>query len=47
MEVSRNLENIGLISKQFKKETHQEFDLNKLIKWLGSRTSIKIDEDLI
>ena len=47
MEVCRTIFNIGLISKQYKKETGKEFDLNNVIKWLGNRKLIEIDDDLI
>lgn len=47
MKVARCLNNIGLISKQYKKETGHEFDLNKLIQWLGNRLVIEIDDSLL
>lgn len=48
MNVGRNIFNLGLISKQWKRETGEtKFSLNKLIKWLGDRLVIEIDNDLI
>ncbi len=47
MKICRTIFNIGLISKQFKKETGQEFDLDKMIKWLGKRKLIEIDDKFI
>ena len=47
MKVCRSIFNLGLISKQYKKETKEEFDLNKVIEWLGKRQLIEIDNDLL
>ena len=46
MNVCRSIFEMGLISKQFKRETGKEFDLNELIKWLGKRKLIHIDDDI-
>ena len=53
MIVSRNLVNIHWIWKQYKREEKgsafdiSQFNLNDLIKWIGNRQCIEIDEDLI
>ena len=53
MIVSRNLVNIHWIWKQYKREVKgsafdiSQFNLNDLIKWIGTRQCIEIDEDLI
>lgn len=47
MEICRTIFNLGLISLQYKRETGKEFNLNELIKWLGKKQLIEIDDDLI
>ena len=46
MKVNRCIINLGIISLQYKKETGKDFDLNDLIKWVGNRHVIEIDDDL-
>jgi len=48
MKILRNLINIPFIFRQYSRETSiSEFDLNKIIKWLGNRQYVEIDDDLL
>ena len=53
MIVSRNLVNIHWIWRQYKREEKgsafdiSQFNLNDLIKWLGKRQCVEVDDDLI
>lgn len=48
MIVSRCISNLPVIFKQYKKETGaKNFDLNKIIQWIGDRQCIEIDDNLI